>query len=143
MINQFCGCIANNCDDCFTMSIPYCPPQYITIPTTNLMPYYTIYYLWIRDKFDNIWTDTVFGNADGTFDINTANFPQGMFSPEFGSIDLYLSVDDLGTIVQLLNLYGYEPYNCIILSVDEPVYLTTDDGCTYLTDDEGNLLLAQ
>jgi hypothetical protein len=99
-----------------------------------------MYYLWIRDKFDNVWADTVFANGDGTFDINQANFPSGMFTETFGPVDMYLSTDSLGVDYQELNLYGYLPYACIILSVAGPIYLTDDTGCVFLTDDDGNLL---
>jgi len=142
MSNKICFCLPNDfCDQCYELSIPYCPPTLINIPTTNLVPYYTMYYLWIRDKFDNVWTDTVFANGDGTFDIDQTNFPSGMFTESFGPIDMYLSTDSLGVDYQELNLYGYLPYACIILSVAGPIYLTDDTGCILLTDDDGNLLI--
>jgi hypothetical protein len=140
MSNKLCWCLPINCDVCYTYIIPYCPPTLINIPTTNLT-YNSTYYLWIRDKFGNVWTDTVLGLSDGTFNINQANFPTGMWTEDFGPIDIYLSTDNLGTIVKPLQLYGYSPYNCLILSVAGPIYLMDDSGCIYLTDDDGNLLI--
>lgn len=139
---EWCGCgIYQNCDACFEYVIPYCPANPINVPTENLTNNVT-YYLWIRDKFDKIYSDTVLGKSNGTFDINTSNFPTGMFTPNFGDIEMFLSTDNLGKQVVSLILNGNN-YNCIIQGVDTPVYLTADDGCTILTDDNGNPLIAQ
>ncbi len=138
----WCGCRDENCDTCLEYVVPYCPPQLIYIPTTNLINL-DVYKLWIKDKLGNIFTDTIntapFG---GQLRINTSSFPPGIFTPEFGALNLFLSTDDDGNDVFPL-IVGGTSYNCIILSVDEPVYLTDDTGCFLLTDDDGNILIAQ
>lgn len=81
-----------------------------------------------------------FTSTSGNLVIDTTAFPLGMFTPNFGAIDLYLSTDSQGQIIQPL-IIGGQTYNCIILSIDEPVYLTDDSGCVFLTDDDGNPLI--
>jgi hypothetical protein len=110
------------------ISIPYCPSS-INIASTNLVNGAT-YYIWITDKNNNTFWNTLTGNADGSFTINQASFPTGMFTPQFGPIDIFLSTDSQGTQVQSLTINAVI-YNCIILSVSEPVYLTT--GCNLLS----------
>lgn len=141
MSNELCGCIQAGCDKCYTYSVSYCPSALINIPCNNLT-YNSSYYFWIRDKFGNVWQDTVLGLIDGSFNVNTANFPIGMFVPNFGALDMFLTTDSLGSIAQVMYFYGQE-YNCIIFSVDYPIYITDDSGCNYLTDDSGNYLIAE
>ena len=75
--------------------------------------------------------------------MNLSTFPVGMFTPDFGPTQIWLSTDALGVDVQELYLYGYLPYLCIILIVDPPVYLTDDSGCILLTDEDGKPIIAQ
>lgn len=136
---KFCGCQNTvDCSNCLNYSVAYCPPTLINIPITNLTNG-TSYYLWIIDKFNNAYRDTVTGNLNGSFDINQVNFPTGMFNNGFGKRDVFLT-DLSGNNVQMN--YGGNTYNCIMLKVSEPVYLV-DDNCNLLTDDLRNLLLAQ
>ena len=137
---ELCGCIDNNCDECFELSVAYCPDQLINI-SAGLTPAASLY-LWIRDKFGNLWYDTITVNADGSFDIDTDNFTTGMFTPTFGALDIFLSTDDKGANIVPMT-FNLIADNCLILSVGEPVYLTDDTGCIILTDDEGKPLIAQ
>lgn len=136
---ELCGCISANCDECFELSIAYCPNQ-INI-SASLTPSASLY-LWIRDKFKNLWEDQITVNADGSFDINIDNFPTGMFTPNFGAVDIFLTTDNKGADIVPMTFSAID-YNCLLLSVGEPVYLTDDSGCNILTDDEGNPLIAQ
>jgi hypothetical protein len=140
-MSKFCFCIPGTCDTCYEYSIPFCPGSLVNIPCTNLVPYYVTYYLWIRDKFGNLWQDTVTGNSDGSFTITLSDFPSGMFTPAFGPMDVFLTTDDMGTIAQVM-YFNLEEFNCVILNVDGPIYLMDDSGCNYLTDDNGNALIS-
>lgn len=134
-----CFCISKNCDECYEQSISYCPNEINIL--AGLIPAATLY-LWVRDKFGKIWDDIVTVNGDGSFDINMSNFPTGMFTASFGSLDIFLTSDsDGGTVVPVT--FNTVEYNCLILKVNEPVYLTDDSGCVILTDDSGNPLIAE
>jgi len=109
-----CFNIPSNCDSCYEKSIDYCPPS-INIQA-KLTPGATLY-LWIRDKFQHTWGDLITVDLDGSFDINQNNFPKGMFTPSFGSLDIFLTTDDLGQNIVPLN-FGMDEYNCILLSVN-------------------------
>src|ERR1035437_4888116 len=112
-VNKFCGCLETTCDTCYNYSVSYCPlTTNINIPCTNLT-HNTQYYFWIRDKFGNIWYDTVLGLSDGSFNINTANFPVGMFVPQFGALDIFLTTDSLGTIAYPMYM-NMQEYNCVM-----------------------------
>lgn len=131
-----CFCISTDCSECYEHSVSYCPSE-INI-SAGLTPAATLY-LWIRDKFGKIWDDIITVEADGSFDINMSNFPTGMFTPSFGSLDIFLTSDAQGQTVVPVTFNATE-YNCIMLSVSEPVYLTDDTDCVLLTDEDGNNL---
>lgn len=134
-----CFCIPTDCSECYEHNVSYCPDE-INI-SAGLTPSDTLY-LWIRDKFNNIWDDIITVNADGSFDINMSNFPTGMFTPSFGSIDIFLTTDAKGQSVQEMS-FDTQEYNCLILTVDNPVYLTDDSGCNILTSDDDEPLIAE
>lgn len=138
-----CKCFDQDCSTCYNYSVAYCPSNSILIPTSNLINH-TTYYQWIRDKFDNIYVAQFhIAPFGGKFYITKSNFPEGMFTPEFGPITIFLSTDSDGLNIQPMK-FGSVFYNCLIFSVDKPVYLNTDDDCDYLTDDDDNLpLIAQ
>lgn len=135
---NFCGCLNIDCSSCLNYSVEYCPPILINIPITNLINGNT-YYLWVVDKFNNAYTDTILGNSDGSFNINQTNFPIGMFHNGFGKRDVFLTTDSLGNNIQILN-YGSQTYNCIMLKVDNPIALATFDDCMVLSSN-GTILL--
>jgi hypothetical protein len=112
-------CIPETCDICYEYSVAYCPSTIINIPCDNLING-TTYYLWIRDKFDNIWPATTLGLVDGSFDINTTDFPTGMFNPDFGDLDIFLTQDSIGDIAQTMYFIMQE-FNCVMFSVNYPV----------------------
>lgn len=128
---EFCGCLNIDCSSCLNYSVGYCPPSLINIPTTNLTNGAT-YYLWVIDKFNNNYTDVITGNSDGSFNINQSNFTTGMFANGFGKRDVFITTDANGFNVKPLN-YGGVTYNCIMLSVSNPVALATFDDCMVLS----------
>lgn len=138
---KFCGCIDINCDQCFEMIVSYCPSNPINL-NVGQSPGSQIY-LWIIDKLNNTFFDLVTVKSDGSVDVNLNNFPKGMFTPDFGALDIFLSSDSAGkNILPMGTLYPSETFNCIMLSVDEPVFITDDSECYFLKDDNGNFLIA-
>jgi hypothetical protein len=135
-VNEYCGCITLDCSTCLNYSIPYCPPSTFNIPSTNLTSGAT-YYIWITDKNNNTFWNTVTGNSDGSFTINQASFPNGMFTSQFGGTDIFLSTDNQGTQVQSLTINAVV-YKCVIVSIADPVYITL--GCNLLSTNNQILL---
>jgi hypothetical protein len=136
-----CKCLTENCDVCYNMTVAYCP-QSINI-NAGQTPSAQIF-LWIRDKLSNLYRELITVNGDGSIYIPLANFPTGMFTPEFGGVNIFITSDvDGNTILPMGTLYPNDTFNCILLSVNNPDYLTTDDGCEFLTDDNNIPLIAQ
>lgn len=128
-VNKFCGCIDLDCSKCFELTIPYCPSNPINIQV-GLTPGQSLY-LWMIDKLENIFFDTIIVNGDGSFDINTNNFPQ--LTNEFGTVNLFLTTDSGGQ--NRVNMtFNSKIFICLLLTIDEPEYLT-DDNCSLLTDE--------
>lgn len=138
-LTPICQCLYVDCSDCFDMNVSYCPSSPINI-NAGQTPAIQIY-LWVRDKFGNLYNDFVTVNGDGSVDIDLTHFPKGMFTPEFGSVDMFLTSDADGKLVLPMGtLYPAETFNCIFISVDSPVFLTDDTECFLLTDDNDNIL---
>ncbi len=51
------------------------------------------YFLWVIDKFKNVYHDIVVVNGDGSFDIVSANYPDQMFNENAGSFYIFLTSD--------------------------------------------------
>ena len=105
---RVCTPILLNCDYCFTLDLIY----YNTIMNVlaGLTPASTPY-IWITDKFGNQYSDQVTIKANGSFDIEVANYPDGLFSEGNGWFDLFVSSDVDGlTIVPMV---FYDHFNCV------------------------------
>ncbi len=125
-VKPVCVCIDIDCSVCFDMSIDYCPVSPINLnvgqtPTTQI-------YLWIIDKLGNVYNDLVTVKNDGSIDIDLSHFQIGMFTPNFGAIDIFLTSDSAGKIVlPISTLYPSSVYNCIFLKVNEEVHIINPD----------------
>jgi hypothetical protein len=135
-----CFCIPFDCSTCYYTTVCYCSNS-LTI-YAGLTPGKN-YYLWVRDKFQNIYNDTVTIAANGSFIITFSHFPTGLFNYSAGCYDVFLTTDSQGqNPVSMSNLYPSKIYKCIIFDILPPVFLMDDGGCNILTDDNGNYLTA-
>lgn len=96
--------------------------------------------MWVKDKFGNWYNDIAV--AYGSLLINTADFPEGMFC--YGdSFDIFLSSDIAGKNVVTFTI-SLTVYKCIILTINQPTYRVTEDGCNLrITEDGQNYLQTQ
>jgi len=102
-----------------------CSEQIIIEPCTNsvinfqvgLIPS-TQLYLFITDKFKNVWRDKIKVKSDGSIDLALNNYPLGIFNKHSGFFKIFLSTDNQGT-------------NIINLTINNNIYLCIIFGFCY------------
>ncbi len=109
-IERICDYLELNCDYCFTLEKQYSATLNISAGLTPASKPY----LWITDKFGNQYSGQVVVAGDGSFNIDTTVFPEGMFNPLAGWFDIFLSSDVDGTSIVPMT-FGGSPYNCLKL----------------------------
>lgn len=107
---RVCTPLALGCDYCFTLEVPYTTIMNVL---AGLTPAST-YYLWVTDKFGNQYSDEITINGDGSFDIETSNYPDGMFNPSNGWFDVFISSDADGEVVVPMTFV--DEFNCLKLA---------------------------
>ena len=102
-----------NCDECYEVSradddLTF---DYGLTPLTN-------YYLFVIDKFRNVYSELITTDGSGAFTINPSSvvFPNGMFNQYAGDFEVFLATDSEGANVVSFTLYA-TVYNCLILSI--------------------------
>lgn len=113
-MTQFCGTIPIDCSECADVSAAPC--QSVINLAVGLTPS-TQYYLWIRDRFSNLYFDLITVGIYGSVDIDTANFPAGMFETSGVFFDIFITSDSNGVDIIPLNVNPGVTNNCIILSI--------------------------
>jgi len=101
-----------DCDTCYeTVIIEPCLDATINFPL-NLTPAASLY-LFVIDKFRNIWCDLITVNSDGGIDIVVADYPDGLFNKNAGIFRIFLSTDITGSDVVDITI-GSETYPCLV-----------------------------
>lgn len=128
-----------NCDECYEVSRADSSLNFIYGLTPS-----TQYYLWVIDKFRNVYRNLFTSGVDGSFDIDLADYPSGMFNQYAGDFEVFISTDVDGSNIVAMTVYA-TPYNCLILSITsstevsctpvprnscDPAYITDSDGST-------------
>ena len=104
--------ISLNCDSCFETAKAY---GNLTFPV-GLAPTNT-YYLFVIDRFGNVYRQIVTIAGDGSFTIDSAGDPSGLYEGSSGeSLQLFLSSDINGSNFVLLTINATS-YNCIMFAV--------------------------
>lgn len=87
------NCNPLNCDSCYNAEY-WIGPDGIVIPSkfSSTSPEPT-YYLWLRNKFDTIFSNQITINNDGTFFVIPDNYPEGMFYPFDQYFVIWLTTD--------------------------------------------------
>lgn len=131
-----CDCErGTDCSVCYQLSVEYCPTL-ISVPC-NLTPN-DEYNLWIEDKFGHLYMTDTAVQGDGSILINVADYPEGLFTNESGSITMFLTISNSPIYYVTMNFA--KPTNCVCITVSDPVYLTDECG-NYLTDQNVNYLI--
>lgn len=99
------------CELCYKIERPACQES-MTIEM-GLAPS-TEYTLFIRDKFDHDYTETITTDPDGSMIIDLTAFPEGMFTEFSGSYELSVSTNDLYSTHEAITISGTE-YLCVII----------------------------
>lgn len=103
-----------NCNICYEMSIiEPCNNSIINLQVNLISK--NQYYLWVIDKFNNIWRDIVIVKIDGSIDLIIANYPIRLFNKNTGIFRIFLSNDISGADIIDLKINTII-YLCIILN---------------------------
>lgn len=101
----------NTCDECAELELAQ---DDLVIQAGLAFP--ATYYLNVVDKFGHHYQVQVSTAADGSFTVDTASFPAGLFNEYAGSLELYLSTDADGINLVTMTISGVE-YTCVDLQV--------------------------
>lgn len=76
----------------------------------------TAYYIWVVDKFGNIYRDQYITNGAGSFTLLNSNYPDGFFNPYAGAFTLITTMDQAGTVIVPM-VFSAVDYNCVKLTI--------------------------
>ena len=133
-----CEPIELGCEVCYTSTLTYDSVMYVTL---SISPR-TIMYLWVTDKFGNQYRDRFQTNSLGQLVINTIDFPDGMFNPDAGTFDIFLSSDIIGLNIIPFIVLG-KTYSCLKLNTtcnEVPSHILQENG-SYLLQENGYRIL--
>ena len=70
------------------------------------------YYLWVIDKFKNVWRDQITVQSDGSINITISDYPNGLFNKNAGIFKIFLSTDlsGLNVVNFTINSVSYSCY---------------------------------
>lgn len=106
-----CDNIEANCDECKSVLGVVC---FTTLNIKTELASNASIYLWIRDKFGNLYRDSIMTEYDGAIIIISADFPKGLF--QLAQIfDLFVTSDIDG--INILPMFSNPAYNCIKLNI--------------------------
>jgi hypothetical protein len=106
-----------NCNACFSYSATDCESP-INFPS-GLAPLTNLYLL-VVDKFSHQYRDVIVVQNDSSIDIDTTQFPEGLFNAYAGSLEVSLSTDQAGNdLVQFKpnTLNPSKLYDCLLLTI--------------------------
>jgi hypothetical protein len=107
-----CTNIEANCDECKSELGVVC---FATLNIKTELSANTSVYLWVRDKFGNLYRDPIMTEYDGAIIIVSDDFPDGLFHlPQI--FDLFVTSDINGSTV--LPMFSSPTYNCIKLTIE-------------------------
>lgn len=109
---RVCTPIALNCDYCFTLTVPFGDIMYVS---AGLTPAENVY-LWVTDKFGNQYKNLVTIAVDGSFPIDTSNYPSFLFNPLGGWFDIFISSDTDGATI--IPMTFVSEFNCLKLNTE-------------------------
>ena len=135
-MGRICDPIPLSCDHCFVIDLTQ--DDLINVGA-GLAPAST-YYLWITDKFGNQYSDPITVNSDGSFDIDAANYPSGMFNPSAGVFDLFLSSDTGGSDI-IPMMFNAIAFNCLKFIITCENFLLTENNEPIITESSKNIIL--
>lgn len=101
-----------DCDACYeTIIIEPCADTTINFQVG--LPAGQQRYLFVIDKFKNVWRNLITVKPDGSIDLTLTDYPDGLFNKYSGFFRVFLSTDDQGQNIVDLTING-NLYLCII-----------------------------
>ncbi len=108
---QVCENIIANCDKCKEILSDVC---FTSLNIKTELSSNTSVYIWIRDKFENLYRELIMTEYDGTIIITSNQYPIGLFQlPQI--FDLFVTSDEDG--LNVLPLFISPTFNCIKLNI--------------------------
>jgi hypothetical protein len=121
----------NPCQDCYAVQFTSCNSSEVEL---NLLAD-TTYFVWIYDRFNNIYVKEVETDGDGAFELDADDFPEGLFVN--GSITGYISDNDNTNTKEGFTVGGVD-YDCFLLTIftngNRFNYLFTEDNDEIITE---------
>lgn len=118
-----------SCTNCFEDWICKCLPYDSTITINSPLPLGN-YVVVVTDKFENKYSVPVSIYDVGSFEINIADFPEGLFSEHGGVVRIEVMAADGCTPVKI-PMTG--EYDCIEIDVHGGTMGKSQVGCFFLT----------
>ncbi len=108
---QVCDTIVVNCDECKEVLSDVC---FTSLNIKTELAASTSVYMWVRDKFGNLYRELIMTEYDGAIIITSDDYPDGLFQlPQI--FDLFVTSDEDGTDV--LPLFSSPTFNCMKLNI--------------------------
>lgn len=137
---KICACPTSTCDSCYQIFFSYCPSS-LTFHTSFSMV--ESLYVWLQDKFGNVYMQPLTTNVDGTFTLDMSQYPNGMFNYNAGFFYMYLTTDYLGKDLVTIP-YGVSPaLSCIVFCILPANYIITEGGCDYIISEDTKYLITE
>lgn len=111
-MTQVCDPVPLDCSYCYVLELV----QSDTLTVDAGLTPASMVYVWITTKFSSQYMVSVVVAGDGSFDLDASDFPNGMFNPDAGYFDLFVSSDIDGSVVVPMT-FGASEYNCVLLSI--------------------------
>ena len=126
--NKICFDIPTTCDSCYEFTYPVQCLDILNVPCSNLTPGDT-YYLYVRDKFNNVFEADVIADPWGGFNIDVLDFPLGIFQPIAGKPMIFLTTSktDPEMHIQPMTIYTID-YTCVLLAQGDNDLRQFDDS---------------
>ena len=102
-----------DCSNCYEVSRASSSLNFLVGLTPS-----TAYYLFVEDKFDNIYRVLITSGADGSITIDPASFPGSLFNKFAGVFTVVVSTSLTAETTSTLTIGG-TAYSCISLSITD------------------------
>jgi hypothetical protein len=114
---QYCPHIPpQDCSACYQESFAGCGTSF-TIHTRFTGSPAPTYYMWVQDKFENVYVNTVSPNLDGSVTVVFSNFPQSFFNIYAGYFQLWFTTDPSGYDLVPIPMGVSPDLTCIVFNI--------------------------
>lgn len=112
-MSEICTNIPESCDNCYELNISN---NNSTVIDTNIPISPGTYYLWMIDSFGNNYQEILTIASQTNIQIDTTQFPPGMFNQYGGFFNFFLTSDSEGNDIVPVIIDSVS-YNCFIVTI--------------------------